>query len=142
MRDEQWSPWVPHTYGRRSILRVALGGAATAASTALLAACGARSSLTASSAVATMSVARRTVTASAARPTVGGKLPSPAPNVPDAYLTPPPPFTSVTAVPGRGGKVSITKASQRPPAVPHDQNQSHAPTLLGREAKPCCPPLR
>jgi len=54
---------------------------------------------------------------------VNGKLPSPAPNVPDAYLTPPAPFKSVAGMPGKGGKVSITKASQRPPAVPHDQNQ-------------------
>jgi len=53
----------------------------------------------------------------------GGKLPSPAPNVPDAYITPPAPFKSVTVVPAKGSKISITKASQRPPAVPHDQNQ-------------------
>jgi len=52
-----------------------------------------------------------------------GKLPSPAPNVPDTYLTPPPIYRSVMAVPGRGSKISITKASQQPPTVPHDQNQ-------------------
>jgi len=57
------------------------------------------------------------------RPAASGTLLSPAPNVPDAYLMPPPPFQAVAVVPGKGGKVSITKASQRPPAVPHDQNQ-------------------
>jgi putative aldouronate transport system substrate-binding protein len=63
-------------------------------------------------------------TSGTARPAAsGGKLPSPAPNVPDAYLTPPAPFKTVAVVPGRGGKVTITKASQRPPAVAHDQNQ-------------------
>ena len=135
MRDEQRSPWVPREFGRRSILRIALGGAATAASAALLAACGAQSGpptpqptvpsrtippAPAPSAVAT---AASSAASGTARPPAGGKLPSPAPNVPDAYLTPPPPFTSVAVVPGRGGKVSITKASQRPPAVPHDQNR-------------------
>jgi putative aldouronate transport system substrate-binding protein len=137
MRDEQRSPWVPREFGRRNVLRIALGGAATAASAALLAACGMRSAppapqptvssptipptpATAPSAVAT---AANSAASGTARPAAGGKLPSPAPNVPDAYLTPPPPFKSVAAVPGRGGKVSITKASQRPPAVPHDQNQ-------------------
>ena len=40
MRDEQRFPWVPHAYSRRSVLRIALGGAATAASAALLAARG------------------------------------------------------------------------------------------------------
>jgi putative aldouronate transport system substrate-binding protein len=58
-----------------------------------------------------------------ARPAIGGRLPSPAPNVPDAYLAPPAPFKTVAVVPGKGSKVSITKASQRPPAVAHDQNQ-------------------
>jgi putative aldouronate transport system substrate-binding protein len=125
MRDERRSPWVPCGYGRRNVLRIALGGVATAASAALLAACGTRSSPTATVAIATAPAANSTATiaSAVARPAVGGKLPSPAPNVPDAYLTPPPPFVSVAAVPGRGGKVSITKASQRPPAVPHDQNQ-------------------
>lgn len=52
----------------------------------------------------------------------GGKRPSPAPNVPDAYLTPPPPFKSVAAIPGRGSKIAITKASQMPPPIPRDQN--------------------
>ncbi|MHB8645278.1 MAG: extracellular solute-binding protein [Thermomicrobiales bacterium] len=145
MRDEQRSPWVPREFGRRSILRIALGGAATAASAALLAACGARSSPTATPAPTTtpntgppvpiprlpptvvptsVSTAIGTApAASVAVTTASGTLPSPAPNVPNAYLTPPAPFKSVAVIPGRGGTVSITKASQRPPAVPHDQNQ-------------------
>ncbi|MGI8690053.1 MAG: extracellular solute-binding protein [Thermomicrobiales bacterium] len=125
MRDEQRFSWVPPVYSRRNVLRVALGGAASAASAALLAACGTRSSPSAPSAVATApATSGAPITASATmRPVASGKLPSPAPNVPDAYTTPPPPFQSVATVPGKGGKVSITKASQRPPAVPHDQNQ-------------------
>jgi hypothetical protein len=143
MRDEQRSVWFPLAYGRRSVLRVALGGAA-AASGALLAACGGQSRSPTPSPVAivlptgvpavqpTVAPASTIVsTASAAAPTANasprvatsGNLPSPAPNVPDAYLAPPPPFRSVATVPGKGGKISITKASQRPPAVPHDQNQ-------------------
>ncbi len=125
MRDEQRFSWVPRAYDRRSLLRLALGGAASAASAALLAACGTRSSPSALSAVATAPAT--SVAALAATATVylagSGTLLSPVPNVPDAYLTPPPPFQSVAVVPGKGGKVSITKASQRPPAVPHDQNQ-------------------
>lgn len=143
MRDEQRSVWFPLAYGRRSVLRVALGGAA-AASGALLAACGGQSRSPTPSPAAivlptgvpavqpTVAPASTIVsTASAAAPTANasprvatsGNLPSPAPNVPDAYLAPPPPFRSVATVPGKGGKISITKASQRPPAVPHDQNQ-------------------
>ena len=141
MRDEQRFPWVPPEYGRRHLLRIALGGAATAASATLLAACGGitnpttpQPTISPSLTPAITSAARAVATAPAAssaaraangtaRAAVNGTLPSPAPNVPDAYLTPPAPFKSVAAVPGRGGKISITKASQRPPVVPHDQNQ-------------------
>jgi putative aldouronate transport system substrate-binding protein len=143
MRDEQRSPRVPRGYGRRSVLRIALGGAAAAASGALLAACGSQAARTAttpppqpttvptvappaatSAPAVTAPAASVAATSGTARPAAsGGKLPSPAPNVPDAYLTPPAPFKTVAVVPGRGGKVSITKASQRPPAIAHDQNQ-------------------
>lgn len=143
MRDRQRCPHVPRGYDRRSILRIALGGAAAAASGALLAACGGQATSTATSAptsaaptpaptspqstTAATAPASPAAAASAtnptARPATGGGIPSPAPNVPDAYITLPAPFTSVAAVPGKGGRVSITKASQRPPAVPHDQNQ-------------------
>ena len=155
MRDEQRFSGLPRGYGRRSILRIALGGAAAAASGALLAACGGSSAPTATAAptkaattsasaappqptaaptiaptaAAISAAAAPAVTAPAAsaaaatgngtaRPVAsGGKLPSPAPNVPDAYTLPPAPFKTVAVVPGKGGKVSITKASQRPPAV-------------------------
>ncbi|MGI8857626.1 MAG: extracellular solute-binding protein [Thermomicrobiales bacterium] len=135
MRDEQRSPRVPGGYGRRSILRIALGGAAAVASGALLAACGNQATPAARSTAPQSTAASVTATAPASfagaasaanptgRPAIGGKLPSPAPNVPDAYLTPPAPFKTVAVLPGRGGKVSITKASQRPPTIAHDQNQ-------------------
>ncbi len=143
MRDKQRYPRVPRGYDRRSLLRIALGGAAAAASGALLAACGGQAAPTATAAptkaasvgasIAPQPTSAPAVTAPAAsvaaaasgtaRPAIGGKLPSPAANVPDAYLTPPAPFKAVAVLPGRGGKVSITKASQRPPAIAHDQNQ-------------------
>lgn len=69
----------------------------------------------ATSPVATPSAIRGT-------PTSGGKLPAPAPNVPDAYAIPPAAFRSVATVPGRGGKISVTKASQLPPPTAHDRN--------------------
>lgn len=71
---------------------------------------------------ATATRATASATHAAATPVAGGKLPSPAPGVPDAYLTPPPPFKSVAAIPGRGMKIAITKASQQPPPIPRAQN--------------------
>src|SRR5689334_17751721 len=154
MRDERRLRGVPSRLTRRSVLRIALGGAALSASSALLVACGGGSSpiatpaptgapttapatsaptATSASSAATAPVAT-TSAASAVAPAgttasgtasaaTSGKIPSPAPNVPDAYLTPPAPFKSVAVIPGKGSKISITKASQKPPAVPHDQNQ-------------------
>src|SRR5579859_4197909 len=51
-----------------------------------------------------------------------GVIPSPAPDVPDAYLKLPPPFKSVTAVPGKGGKVTAVFISYSAPVPPRDQN--------------------
>jgi len=53
---------------------------------------------------------------------MSGKLPSPAPGVPDAYTSAPPLFRAVAMIPGRGGKISIVKASQQAPPPPRDQN--------------------
>ena len=84
---------------------------------------------TASRPVATASVGAAAATSPVATPsamrgtpTSGGKLPAPAPNVPDAYTIPPAAFRSVATVPGRGGKISVTKASQLPPPTAHDRN--------------------
>ncbi len=51
-----------------------------------------------------------------------GKIASGNPAVPDAYIKYPPTFKTVTAIPGKGGKVTIFKASQLPPPTPKDQN--------------------
>jgi len=77
---------------------------------------------TAVRATATATRATASATRAAATPGAGGKLPSPAPGVPDAYLTPPPSFKSVATVPGRGAKIAVTKASQQSPPTPRDQN--------------------
>jgi len=53
---------------------------------------------------------------------MSGKLPSLAPGVPDAYTSAPPLFRAVAMIPGRGGKISIVKASQQAPPPPRDQN--------------------
>jgi len=77
---------------------------------------------TAPGATATAIRATASNTRAAATPGAGGKLPSPAPSVPDAYLTPPPSFKSVPAIPGRGAKIAVAKASQQPPPTPRAQN--------------------
>lgn len=51
-----------------------------------------------------------------------GKIASGNPAVPDAYLKYPPTFKTVNYVPGKGGKVTIFKASQLPPPTPKDSN--------------------
>ncbi len=52
-----------------------------------------------------------------------GIVPSPAPGVPEAYLKLPAPFKSVTAVPGKGSKVTAVFISYSPPVPPRDQNK-------------------
>lgn len=96
---------------------VAATTAATSGATATRA-----TSVTPTAAAATTATRATGSPSAAATPATGGKLPSPAPNVPDAYLTPPPSFKSVTTVPGKGTKISITKASQMPPPIARDQN--------------------
>ncbi len=49
--------------------------------------------------------------------------PSGVEGVPDAYLTPPEPFTSYDGVPGEGGTVSAFVISYAPPPPPREQNQ-------------------
>jgi putative aldouronate transport system substrate-binding protein len=54
-----------------------------------------------------------------------GKIPSPAPNVPDAYTTRPQPFKAVAEPPGADGPLEEINAFQNsfsPPPAPYDQN--------------------
>lgn len=54
-----------------------------------------------------------------------GKIPSPAPNVPDAYTSRPRPFKAVAEPPGAGGPLEEINAFQNsfsPPPTPYDQN--------------------
>jgi putative aldouronate transport system substrate-binding protein len=52
-----------------------------------------------------------------------GVIPSPAKDVPDAYLKLPPSYKSVAALPGKGGKVTAAFISYSAPVPPRDQNQ-------------------
>jgi putative aldouronate transport system substrate-binding protein len=131
---------------RRALLRAALG----AAGTALLAACGGAGPAptsgptrpaapattvgaawtTAASTTTTTAATARAGMATAGRATVApspvavdGKLPSPAPGVPDAYLKLPPVFQSVQGVPGKGGTVTaFFPSSGNPPVPPRAEN--------------------
>src|ERR671939_613581 len=142
MLDPMRPGTLPHLVSRRAVLRFALGGAATAAVTTLLAACGGggapggpSSSATRPPAAPTTAAAPTPVlaptiaAAGAAAPTSAvpasteGVIPSPAPDVPEAYLTLPPPFKSVAAVPGKGSKVTAAFISYSAPVPPRDQNQ-------------------
>jgi putative aldouronate transport system substrate-binding protein len=60
---------------------------------------------------------------SAAAASAEGVIPSPAPDVPEAYLKLPPPFKSVNAVPGKGTKVTAAFISYSAPVPSRDQNQ-------------------
>lgn len=116
MQPARGADWEEHrgrpvgAYSRRAVLRGALGvTGAVAGANALVDRTG--------------SVRMAAAQATPATPSGGEcKLPSPAPNVPDAYVCPPPAFQSVDAVPGQGSTVSIFKATQLPPITPRDQN--------------------
>ena len=133
---------------RRALLRLALGGAATLAGSSLLAACGGGGAATvantpaapvptaapttaaaAAAAAPTTAVAAKPAPAAAVAPTTAvaasadGVIPSPATDVPEAYLKLPPSFKSVAAIPGKGGKVTAAFISYSAPVTPHDQNQ-------------------
>ncbi|MBV8716861.1 MAG: extracellular solute-binding protein [Chloroflexi bacterium] len=139
--------------GRRALLRLAIGGAASLATASLLAACGAPASPAAPptaappaaptqpAAAPTSPPAAKPTSAPAAAPTQAGAaaaaaptqagaaanadgvIPSPGQDVPEAYLKLPPVFQSVNAVPGRGTKVTAAFISYNPPVPPRDQNQ-------------------
>ncbi|MBV9602935.1 MAG: extracellular solute-binding protein, partial [Chloroflexi bacterium] len=131
--------------GRRTLLRLAIGGAASLATASLIGACSAPASPAASPtqpppaptqppAAPTAPPATGPTSAPAAVPTQAGAaaptgaanadgvIPSPGPDVPEAYLKLPPVFQSVNAVPGRGTKVTAAFISYNPPVPPRDQN--------------------
>ena len=95
--------------------------AAAAAPTTAAPAAAATTAPTAAAASQTGAAAQPTLAATGA--TADGVIPSPAPDVPEAYLRLPPPFKSVAAVPGRGGKVTAAFISYNAPVPPRDQNQ-------------------
>ncbi len=63
--------------------------------------------------------------ATAATAPVEGRIPSPAPGVPDAFTKLPPQIKTVNAVPGKGGKVTVFDFAVFPPVPGRDQNQYH-----------------
>jgi len=102
---------------RRAFLRATLG----VAGATVLAACGAGGTSTAPAGGGTT---QATGSSLGGAPTnVEGKIPSPAPGVPDAYTKAPPPFKSYNGVPGRGGKVTAFTIAYQTPPPPRDQNQ-------------------
>src|ERR671938_719609 len=135
-----------HVLSRRTLLRFALGGAASAAATTLVAACGGGGGSASAPAAPPATAAAKPTTAAAAAPTTAagaaptvaaagapappsaaaasaeGVIPSPAPDVPEAYLKLPPPFKSVNAVPGKGTKVTAAFISYSAPVPARDQN--------------------
>jgi putative aldouronate transport system substrate-binding protein len=151
MLDAPHSATRSHRPRRRPRLRGALGSAPTAAASSLLAACGGTTapSTTAAPTAAPAKPTTAPAAAPAAAPTtapapaaaaptsapqaqakptaaaaasVDGVIPSPAKDVPDAYLKLPPSFKSVAAVPAKGGKFSAAFISYSAPVPPRDQN--------------------
>ncbi len=123
-------------YSRRAILQTALGGAALS----VLAACGGGSAPTPAAAPTgtgapagangvtappTAATAPATVAPASGAPTpaIEGRIPSPAPGVPDAYTKLPPPYKAITAVPGRGSKVTTFHILYGTPVAPRGENR-------------------
>lgn len=141
MRDEALQERYPR-FTRRAFLRVTVSAAALSASGSLLAACGGgtqptttavgTTAPTAATKPTTAATAAPTTSSAASAPassgapsasTTDGKLPSPAPGVPDAYVSAPPPFKSVATVPGKGSKVSAFLIAYLPPPPPRSENK-------------------
>jgi putative aldouronate transport system substrate-binding protein len=62
--------------------------------------------------------------ASAATPAaIEGKLPSPAPGVPDGFTRTPDPFKTYDGKPGKGGKVTAFTIAYQPPPTPRDSSE-------------------
>ncbi|MBV9545640.1 MAG: extracellular solute-binding protein [Chloroflexi bacterium] len=81
----------------------------------------ANAAATSAPAAATSAPAAAATSAPAAA-SADGVIPSPAPDVPEAYLKLPTPFQSVNAVPGKGSKVTAAFISYNAPVPARDQN--------------------
>jgi putative aldouronate transport system substrate-binding protein len=108
-----------HGYSRRQFMRVS----AVTAGGALLAACGGQPAQTQQTPLPKTGVAPSAVTATAQASIGKIYFPSPAPNVPDAFTAPLPPFQSVFTVPGGGETVNVFSITYVAPETPHDQNK-------------------
>ena len=107
-------------YSRRKFMRVA----ALATGSALLTACGGQPTPTQPAKVPMVpTVSAGAVTATAQASVGKTYFPSPAPNVPDAYTAPLPPFQSVNFVPGRGGTVNVFSVTYSTPETPKSMNK-------------------
>lgn len=53
---------------------------------------------------------------------VEGRIPGGAPNIPDAYTKPIPPFRAVATIPGKGGKVTTFQIAETAPVPPRGEN--------------------
>ena len=107
----------PTTYSRRQIMRVAT----LTAGSALLVACNQSTPPQPMKTLPTVAPAAMTATAQAS---IGKTyFPSPAPNVPDAYTAPLPPFQSVNFVPGGGGTVNVFSVTYSKPETPKSMNK-------------------
>ncbi|QBD79353.1 extracellular solute-binding protein [Ktedonosporobacter rubrisoli] len=108
-------------YNRRQFMRVS----ALTAGSALLVACGGTNEnlMASTTPLPKEGVAPSAVTATAQASVGKTYFPSPAPNVPDAFTAPLPPYQSVTAVPGMGGTVNVFSISYVAPETPHAQNK-------------------
>ena len=95
----------------------------TAASTATAGAAATASGTRIPGPATPVGTATRAGTATTAGTPAAGFYPSPAPNVPDAYTKLPAGFTSVGAVPGRGGKVNAFLIGYNPPVPPRSSNK-------------------
>jgi putative aldouronate transport system substrate-binding protein len=103
---------------RRQFVRAS----AMVAGGALLAACGGPTAQTQQTLPKT-GIAPAAVTATAQASIGKTYFPSPAPNVPDAFTAPLPPFQTVYTVPGNGETVNVFSITYVAPETPHDQNK-------------------
>ncbi len=96
---------------------------APAATTSSAPSAPAPTAVTGTTAVASGTTAAAASAVAPSAPTADGKLPSPAPGVPDAYVKSPPAYQSVSAVPGKGSRVTAFLIAYLPPPPPRAENK-------------------